>query len=126
MVARDGLEPADASLFTLAPIRVYNDLTGLRRLRKRFKSRERRAYLGLESWAGCSRVGRMRASPEVRSLNLQFHAARGRPVDFNIRTVSVRLPVIVLMAGSREEYEKGRVPDKLWQARTTISSSGQP
>ena len=31
---------------------VYNDLTGLRWLRKYFKGRERHAYLGLESWAG--------------------------------------------------------------------------
>ena len=30
---------------------IYNDLTGLRWLRKYFKGRERHAYLGLESWA---------------------------------------------------------------------------
>ena len=35
----------------MALISVYNDLTGLRWLRKYFKGRERHAYLGLESWA---------------------------------------------------------------------------
>ena len=47
MVARDGVEPP-----TPAFSGIYNDLTGLRWLRKYFKGRERHAYLGLESWAG--------------------------------------------------------------------------
>ena len=33
-------------------ISIYNNITGLRWLRKCFRSRERRAYLGLGSWAG--------------------------------------------------------------------------
>jgi hypothetical protein len=32
-------------------VSIYNDLAGLRWLRKYFKGRERHAYLGLESWA---------------------------------------------------------------------------
>jgi len=38
--------------FQTAVISVYNDLTGLRWLRKYFKGRQRHTYLGLESWAG--------------------------------------------------------------------------
>ena len=34
---------------------IYNNITGLRWLRKFFKVRERRVYLGLESWAGIDR-----------------------------------------------------------------------
>jgi hypothetical protein len=39
MVARDGVEPSDASLFSLALMSICNDLTGLGWLRKYFKSR---------------------------------------------------------------------------------------
>jgi len=41
----------DASLFRVALTSVYNDLTGLRWLRKYFDGRGRRTYLGLDSWA---------------------------------------------------------------------------
>ncbi len=37
--------------FRLALMSIYNDITGLRWLRKTFKSRESCVYLGLGSWA---------------------------------------------------------------------------
>jgi hypothetical protein len=49
MVARDEVEPPTPAFSAL--ISIYNDLTGLRWLRKCFKSRGSQPYLGLESWA---------------------------------------------------------------------------
>ncbi len=43
---------------------IYNDLTGLRWLRKYFIGRGRHAYLGLGSWAGCTAVLHAASSPE--------------------------------------------------------------
>ena len=42
---------ADASLFRAGMSCILNDLTGLGGLRKYFKGRERRGYLGWNSWA---------------------------------------------------------------------------
>jgi len=46
----------ERSLFRLALMSIYNDLTGLRWLRKYFIGRGRHPYLGLGSWAGWTAV----------------------------------------------------------------------
>jgi len=71
MVAREGVEPPTTSLFRLALISICNDLTGLRWLRKSFKVRERRACLGLGSWAGSIGWWSGKATDDQRSLGYE-------------------------------------------------------
>ena len=70
MVARDGVEPP-----TPAFSGIYNNITGLRWLRKCFKSRGRRSYLGPGSWAGRTalRVGVESINDPPRSQNHHRH-----------------------------------------------------
>jgi hypothetical protein len=72
MVARDGVGPPTPA-FSVALISIYNNLTGLRWLRKCFKSRGRQSYLGPGSWAG--RIDFVHAAVESGNV-LRFQLAR--------------------------------------------------
>jgi len=83
MVARDGVE-LPTPPFRLALISICNDLTGLRWLRKALQSRERRAHLGLGSWAG---VGLFKPKSPQRNRELAKGARLRMATDAVVRQV---------------------------------------